>query len=114
MVVVALAPLEPEAAARASVERRRTWSVTVKVGDHHHRGRGRAIGQLTLAEGVADGDDLALIDAGGTGLVGAVVHAVAEVHVGAETGDVVGLAAEGLRLAQHVVDAGFLRRPQQH
>ena len=94
-VVVALAPLEPEAAARASAG----------VSAEHTRG---GVMALTLTEGIAHGNDLGLVDIGRARLVGAVMYAIPEVHVGAEAGDVVVRAPQARGLGQHVVNACFL------
>ena len=63
--------------------------------------------ERTLAELVADGDDLGGVS-GTAGLVGAVADAEGEVLVGAEAADVVVGAAEGGGLGEHAVHASLL------
>lgn len=61
-----------------------------------------------MAERVADRDDGRGVSAFGARLSGAIADAVAEVHVGAQAGNVVGRAAQAWGEIQHVIDAVFL------
>lgn len=95
-VAVALAPLDPEAAARA------TTACQLR-----YVGR-KSMEALTLTEGVTNIDDFGLVDVCRAGLIGAIVHTVTEVHVGAEAVNIVVRAAQSWGLGQHIVDTCFL------
>ena len=69
---------------------------------------GRSSIGLTTAERVADLDDLLSVGAFGTRFIGAIADTIAKVHVGAETGDVIGGAPQAGSFVQHVLDACFL------